>query len=288
MIPVSELVTLSGTNGPLVINHFNLLRSADILGGPAPGYSSGQALQAMEEVATKVLPPGFTYAWTTMAYQEKQAAGTTGPVFIFAVVMVFLFLAAQYESWLMPLAIVLSVPTGVLGALLFVWGRGEANDVYSSIGLVMLVGLIAKNAILIVEFARQQRTEGKSIVEASIEAAHLRLRPILMTSFAFILGVVPLVLSSGAGAASRVSLGTAVFGGMLVGTFLAVFVVPSLYVVFQRLSEWRRPVAAVAGVGEPAVVHAADGSAVPAAPPPGDGSITPAPERTETPTGERR
>ena len=276
MVPVSEVVTLSGTNGPLVINHFNLLRSADILGGPAPGYSSGQAMQAMEEVAAKVLPPGFTFAWTTMAFQEKQAAGTTGPVLIFAIVMVFLFLAAQYESWLMPLAIVLSVPTGILGAMLFVWGRGEGNDVYSSIGLVMLVGLIAKNAILIVEFARQQRSEGKSIMEASIEAAHLRLRPILMTSFAFILGVVPLVLSSGAGAASRVSLGTAVFGGMVVGTFLGVFVVPSLYVVFQRLSEWRRPVAAVAGVGEPAVVHAADGS------------VTPVPAHTETPTGERR
>jgi multidrug efflux pump len=288
MIPVSELVTLSGTNGPLVINHFNLLRSADILGGPAPGYSSGQALQAMEEVAAKVLPPGFTFAWTTMAYQEKQAAGTTGPVFIFAVVMVFLLLAAQYESWLMPLAIVLSVPTGVVGALLFVWGRGEANDVYSSIGLVMLVGLIAKNAILIVEFARQQRTEGKSIVEASIEAAHLRLRPILMTSFAFILGVVPLVLSSGAGAASRVSLGNAVFGGMLVGTLLAVFVVPSLYVVFQRLSEWWQPATVAGGTAGPTIVHAADGSVMSVAPLPGDGSSTPAPERTETSTGERR
>jgi multidrug efflux pump len=223
-----------------------------------------------------------------MAYQEKKAAGTTGPVLIFAVVMVFLFLAAQYESWLMPLAIVFSVPTGVLGAMFFVWGRGEANDVYSSIGLVMLVGLIAKNAILIVEFARQQHSEGRSIMEASIEAAHLRLRPILMTSFAFILGVVPLVLSSGAGAASRVSLGNAVFGGMLIGTFLGVFVVPSLYVVFQRLSEWRQPVAAVAVAGGPAVVHAADGSTVPATMPPGDGSATPAPERTETPTGERR
>jgi hydrophobe/amphiphile efflux-1 (HAE1) family protein len=276
MVPVSEVVTLSGTNGPLVLNHFNLLRSADILGGPAPGYSSGQALQAMEEVAAAVLPPGFTSAWTTMAYQEKQAAGTTGPVFVFAVVLVFLLLAAQYESWSMPLAVVLSVPTGVLGALLFVWRGGEANDVYSSIGLVLLVGLIAKNAILIVEFARQQRSEGKSIMDASIEAAHLRLRPILMTSFAFILGVVPLVLSSGAGAASRVSLGTAVFGGMLVGTLLGVFVVPSLYVVFQRLSEWRTPVVPVAGMGEPAVVHAADGSALPA------------PEHTEIPTGERR
>jgi multidrug efflux pump subunit AcrB len=184
--------------------------------------------------------------------------------------------------------VVFGVPMGVLGALLFVWRSGNANDVYSSIGLVMLVGLIAKNAILIVEFARQQRSEGKSIMEASVEAAHLRLRPILMTSFAFILGVVPLVLSSGAGAASRVSLGTAVFGGMLVGTFLGVFVVPSLYVVFQRLSEWRKPIAAVEEAGEPAIVHAGDGTAISAATPAEDGSTGRTPERTETPTGERR
>src|SRR5262249_12078381 len=244
MIPMREIVTLSGTNGPLVLNHFNLLRSADIFGVPALGYSSGQALQAMEEVATKVLPPGFGYAWTTMAYQEKQAAGTTGPVFVFAIVMVFLFLAAQYESWFMPLGVILGVPLGVFGAMLFIWHGGAANDVYSSIGLVLLVGLIAKNAILIVEFAVQQRREGKSIREAAMEAAHLRLRPILMTAFAFILGVVPLVLSSGAGAASRVSLGTAVFGGMLIGSILGVLVGPSFYVVFQGISEWWSPVPA--------------------------------------------
>ncbi len=167
-----------------------------------------------------------------------------GPIFVFAIVMVFLLLAAQYESWPMPLGVVFSVPLGVFGAMLFVWHGGAANDVYSSIGLILLVGLIAKNAILIVEFAAQQRREGKSIREAAIEAAHLRLRPILMTAFAFILGVVPLVLSSGAGAASRVSLGTAVFGGMLIGTILGVLVVPSFYVVFQRLSEWWQPAAA--------------------------------------------
>jgi hydrophobe/amphiphile efflux-1 (HAE1) family protein len=250
MIPMREIVTLSGTNGPLVLNHFNLLRSADIFGVPASGYSSGQALQAMEEVATKVLPPGFGYAWTTMAYQEKQAAGTTGPVFVFAIVMVFLFLAAQYESWFMPLGVILGVPLGVFGAMLFIWHGGAANDVYSSIGLVLLVGLIAKNAILIVEFAAQQRHEGKSIREAAIEAAHLRLRPILMTAFAFILGVVPLALSTGAGAASRVSLGTAVFGGMLIGTILGVLVVPSFYVVFEGIAEWLRPVRASAVSGD--------------------------------------
>ena len=249
MIPVSEVVTLSGTNGPLVLNHFNLLRSADIFGVPASGYSSGQALQAMEEVAAKVLPPGFGYAWTTMAYQEKKAA-PVGPIFAFAIVLVFLLLAAQYESWALPLGVVFGVPLGVFGAMVFVWHGGGANDVYSSIGLILLVGLIAKNAILIVEFAAQQRREGKSIREAANEAAHLRLRPILMTAFAFILGVVPLMLSSGAGAASRVSLGTAVFGGMLIGTILGVFLVPSFYVVFQGISEWWSPVPAVAASGD--------------------------------------
>ena len=259
MIPVSEVVTLGATNGPLALNHFNLLRSADILGSPAPGYSSGQAIRAMEEVAAQVLPPGFGFDWTTMAYQEKKAA-PVGPVFAFAVVLVFLFLAAQYESWIIPLAVVFGVPAGVLGAILFVWLKGLANDVYTSIGLVMLVGLIAKNAILIVEFARQQRTEGKSRREAAVEAARLRLRPILMTSFAFILGVVPLVLSSGAGAASRVSLGTAVFGGMLVGTFLGVFVVPAFYVVCQGLAEWWRPPvpAAVASEDQSEKIQAGD------------------------------
>jgi len=240
MVPLNEVVISSPTNGPLSLNHFNMLRSADIMGAPAPGYSSGQALQAMEEVATQVLPQGFGFEWTTMAYQEKKAE-PIGPVFAFAVLMVFLFLAAQYESWLIPIAVILAVPTGVFGAILSVWGRGIANDIYANIGLIMLVGLIAKNAILIVEFARQQRSEGKSIVDAAVESAKLRLRPILMTSFAFILGCVPLAISKGAGAASRVSLGTAVVGGMLVGTCIGIFVVPAFYVIFQKLVEWRKP-----------------------------------------------
>jgi multidrug efflux pump subunit AcrB len=172
---------------------------------------------------------------------------------------VFLLLAAQYESWLLPMGVVFGVPLGVFGAMLFIWQGGAANDVYSSIGLILLVGLIAKNAILIVEFAAQQRREGKSIREAAHEAARLRLRPILMTAFAFILGVVPLVLSSGAGAASRVSLGTAVFGGMLIGTILGVLVVPAFYVVFQGISEWWSPVPAVAASGDQAEkIHTGD------------------------------
>ena len=185
-------------------------------------------------------------------------------------------IAQPNESWVIPLAVIFGIPAGVLGAILFVWGRDIANDVYTNIGLIMLIGLIAKNAILIVEFARQQRSEGKSIFDASVEAAQLRLRPILMTSLAFILGVVPLALSSGAGAASRVSLGTAVIGGMLVGTIIGIFVVPAFFYVLQRLVEWRSPIPGMPGVGGPASVHAADGSALPA------------PERTETPTGERR
>jgi multidrug efflux pump len=174
--------------------------------------------------------------------------------------------------------VIFGVPAGVLGAILFVWGRDITNDVYTNIGLIMLIGLIAQNAILIVEFARQQRSEGKSIFDASVEAAQRRLCPSLMTSFAFILGVVPLALSTGAGAASRVSLGTAVIGGMLVGTVISIFVVPAFYYVFQRLVEWRRPAAVVIGAGASAVMHAGDGSAVP----------TSEPEHTETPIGERR
>jgi HAE1 family hydrophobic/amphiphilic exporter-1 len=202
--------------------------------------------------------------------------------------MVFLLLAAEYESWLMPLGVVLGVPLGVLGAMLFVWRSGAANDVYSSIGLVLLIGLIAKNAILIVEFAAQQRREGKSIFDSAVEAAHLRLRPVLMTAFAFILGVVPLMLSSGAGAASRVSLGTAVFGGMLVGTILGVCIVPAFYAIFQRLSEWWQPLPPAVEAGVPASMPAGDGAAMAASMPAEDGSAGRTPERTETPTGERR
>jgi multidrug efflux pump subunit AcrB len=203
-------------------------------------------------------------------------------------VMVFLLLAAQYESWTMPLGVVLSVPMGVFGAMLFIWYRGAANDVYSSIGLILLAGLIAKNAVLIVEYAAQQRREGKSIRDAGIEAAQLRLRPVMMTAFSFILGVLPLALSTGAGAASRVSLGVAVFGGMLIGTILGVLVVPPFYVVFQRLSEWLAPVPAAVAAGVPATIPAGDGSATPAPMPAEDGTTGRAPERTETPTGERR
>ncbi len=189
----------------------------------------------MEELAASTLPSGFGYEWTGTTYQEKEAQGHEGVIFGFAAVLVFLFLAALYESWSIPFAVLLAIPLGLFGALTAVWLRSYPYDIYTQIGIVTLIGLAAKNAILIVEFARMRREEGHSIADAAIEAARLRLRPILMTSFAFILGVVPLLLATGAGAASRRSLGTAVFGGMNAATLLAIFIVPVLYVVIQRI-----------------------------------------------------
>ena len=208
-----------------------------MLGRPAPGYSSGEATKAMEDLAASTLPSGFSYEWTGTTYQEKEAQGHEGVIFGFAGVLVFLFLAALYESWSIPFAVLMAVPLGLFGALTAVWLRSYPYDIYTQIGIVTLIGLAAKNAILIVEFARMRREEGHSIVDAALEAARLRLRPILMTSFAFILGVVPLVIATGAGAASRRSLGTAVFGGMNAATLLAIFIVPVLYVVIQRIAE---------------------------------------------------
>ena len=236
MVPLSVLVKTEPANGPLSIGRYNLFRSADILGGPAPGYSTGQALDAVEKLAARTLPSGFGFEWTAMSYQEKKAGSSTG-VFALALLMVVLFLAAQFESWIIPIAVVLGVPAGVFGAIFTEWFRGIPDDVYCRIGLIMLIGLAAKNAILIVEFARQRRDTGVSIDDAALEAATLRFRPILMTSFAFILGVVPLVRATGAGSASRQSLGSAVFGGMLAATILGVFMIPTFYTWFQRLAD---------------------------------------------------
>ncbi|MBY0503368.1 MAG: multidrug efflux RND transporter permease subunit [Bryobacteraceae bacterium] len=236
MIPLSVLVKTDPANGPLSIGRYNLYRSADILGGPAPGFSTGQAIAAAEALAAKTLPPGFGFEWTGMSYQEKNTGSSAG-VFAFSLLMVFLLLAAQYESWIIPMAVIFGVPAGVLGAIFTEWFRGIPDDVYCRVGLIMLIGLAAKNAILIIEFARQRREEGASVEEAAIDAARLRFRPILMTSFAFILGVVPLVRATGAGSASRQSLGSAVFGGMLAATIFGVFMIPTFYVWFQKLAD---------------------------------------------------
>ncbi len=237
MVPLGTLATIQATAGPDVTYRYNRFRAIQILGGPARGYSSGEASQAMEEVAASTLPSGYSYEWTGTTYQEKLAQGHEGVIFGFAAVLVFLCLAALYESWSIPFAVLMALPLGLFGALFAAWLRSYPYDIYMQIGIVTLIGLAAKNAILIVEFARMRHESGLSIADAATDAARLRLRPILMTSFAFILGVTPLLVAAGAGGASRRSLGTAVFGGMNAATLLAIFVVPVLYVVIQRVAE---------------------------------------------------
>src|SRR6266849_6021861 len=240
MVPLSTLVSVKPITGPDTISHYNLYRTAEIAGDTAPGASSGQAIAAMQDVARTVMPPGMAYEWTGLAYQEIEAGSRAGFVFALSALFVFLVLAAQYESWLVPLAVLLAVPLGVLGALGALWLGGLANDVYAQIGLALLMGLASKNAILIVEFAKERREHGAEIQDAAREAARLRFRPILMTSFAFILGSLPLVFATGAGAASRNSMGTTVVGGMLAVTVIGVLLVPAFYVAVERLAEWRR------------------------------------------------
>lgn len=237
MVPLSALVTVRPDIGARTINHYNLFRSTSINGGPGQGYSSSQAIAAMNNLSKQILPQGYSFEWTGNAYQEIKAGNVAPILFALAVVFAFLFLAAQYESFVMPLMVLLAVPLAIFGALTAQWLRGYDNNIYCQIGLVMLIGLASKGAILIVEFARRRREEGLSIEESAMEAARIRIRPLLMTAFAFILGAVPLVLASGAGSAARRSLGTAVFGGMIVATVLSLVLVPVLYVVIQRLRE---------------------------------------------------
>lgn len=244
VVPLSTLIDVKEIVGPETITHYNLYRSTEIDGDSAPGYSSGQAINAMEELAAKILPEGMGYEWSGVSYQEIKAGNLAPLIFALSLVFVFLFLAALYESWAMPFMVMLAVPLALLGAMLAQYIRGLSNDVYCQIGLVMLIGLASKNAILIVEFAKQRREEGMEIVDAAMQAALIRLRPILMTAFAFILGVVPLVLASGAGANSRHSLGTAVFGGMILSTLLSLIVVPVFYVIIENLRERRSKSAA--------------------------------------------
>ena len=235
MVPLSALTTIRYTNGPEYTQRFNLFRAAQVTGAAAPGYSSGQALDALEQVAAQTLPREMGFDWSDLSYQEKKASGSASRVFILSLIFVFLILAALYESWTLPFSVLLSVPVAVFGAFLGLLLRHFDFDVFGQIGLVVLIGLAAKNAILIVEFAKAESEKGRPLAEAALEGARLRLRPILMTSFAFILGCVPLWIAHGAGAASRQILGTVVVAGMLAATMLAVFLIPVLYVIVEKL-----------------------------------------------------
>ena len=231
MIPLDTLVSISSTTGPQTINHYNLFRSIEINGSPGPGYSSGQAIATMERLANEVLPSSMGFEWSGISLEELESGGQAPLIFGLGIIFVFLVLAAQYENFVDPAIILLAVPLAMLGALLAVMLRGLPNDVYCQVGLVMLIGLASKNAILIVEFANQLRDEGLSIARAAVEAAQQRLRPIIMTAISTLLGIFPLMIATGAGSSSRQSLGTAVFGGMIVSTVLSLFVVPVLYIV---------------------------------------------------------
>jgi HAE1 family hydrophobic/amphiphilic exporter-1 len=235
LVPLGNIVSLAETSGPQVISHYNLFRSAEIDGAAAPGFSSSEGLQAMEDLAKQNMLQGMTYSWTGLALEQVEASGKAIIIFGLGLLVVYLTLSAQYESFALPFIILLAVPMAVLGALLFVSMRGLVDDVYVQIGLVLLIGLSAKNSILIVEFAEQLIERGRTITNAAIEAAELRLRPILMTSFAFILGVLPLYFATGAGKLGRHSVGTAIVGGMLFSTVLNLFFIPVLYVILKTV-----------------------------------------------------
>ena len=227
-------------SGPDLVQRYNLATSVPVQGSAAPGVSSGDALAAMEELAAKLLPDGMSFEWTELAFQQKQTGDTAIAIFVLSVLFVFLVLAAQYESWVLPLAIILIVPMSVLAAMIGVMTRGMDNNILTQVGLVVLIALSAKNAILIVEFARQAEARGLALVEAAVEACRLRLRPILMTAFAFILGVVPLMIATGPGAEMRQALGTAVFSGMLGVTLFGLLLTPVFYVVLRLIFGRRR------------------------------------------------
>lgn len=237
MIPVTSLGSSHYTTGAGSVKRFNMFNSATVTGSAGQGYSSGQAMATLENIVRDKLPEGIGVEWSGLSYQEKHEGGQTGIVLLLAFVFVFLFLAAQYESWSVPLAVIISLPVAGIGAYLGIWLCGLENNIYFQIGLVMLVGLVAKNAILIVEFAKEGADRGENPAEAALEAAHLRFRPIVMTSLAFMLGLLPLVFASGPGSASRQGIGTGVFFGMLVAITVGIVFVPFFYVYVMKLTK---------------------------------------------------
>ncbi|MCW9050472.1 MAG: multidrug efflux RND transporter permease subunit [Deltaproteobacteria bacterium] len=243
MVPMTSLATLSTLLGPQTVDRYNQLTSITINGGAAPGYSSGEAMDAMQRVAANTLPEGYSYDWSGMSYQERKSSGQVVILFVLALLFAYLFLVAQYESWNIPLSIIISVPVATLGALIGLWVAGFSLSIYAQIGLVLLVGLVSKNAILIVEFAQSRREDGLPLADAAVDGARIRFRPVLMTSFTFIFGLIPMVIATGAGAGSRKAIGTTVFSGMLSTTLFGIFLVPVLYYIFQSAREkgsaWR-------------------------------------------------
>jgi hydrophobic/amphiphilic exporter-1 (mainly G- bacteria), HAE1 family len=239
-VPISTFVEVKDVSGPEYTTRFNLYRSAEVTGVPAPGYSSIEALNALEEVAAEVLPSNMSYSWNGMSYQEKKSSGSAGVIFAFSFFLVFLILAAQYESWSLPLSIMLGTPFAILGAFLFLvvaryFSISFENNIFAQISLILLIAMAAKNAILIVEFAKLKFDEGLSLYDAAMDAAKLRFRPILMTVFSFVLGILPLVLATGSGAEARKVMGMALLGGIGIATFLGVFMYPMLFVLIGKL-----------------------------------------------------